>query len=127
MTSTIHQILARYWGYSAFRPMQEEIIPRLKRQFQVNSYLRRDYLVTGYSESALASHLALFEDQLPAPFSLAYLPSYGSILLRLSAWGEEHASAMDLQGCELSRLLGNNCITEGNKKAEEMLGELLCG
>lgn len=107
--------------------MREEIIPRLKRQFQVNSYLRRDYLVTGYSESALASHLALFEDQLPAPFSLAYLPSYGGILLRLSAWGEEHASAMDLQGCELRRLLGNNCITEGNKKAEELLGELLCG
>lgn len=34
---------------------------------------------------------------------------------------------MDLQGSELRRLLGNNCITEGNKKAEELLGELLSG
>ncbi|QRX63796.1 CinA family nicotinamide mononucleotide deamidase-related protein [Dysgonomonadaceae bacterium zrk40] len=105
--------------------MREEIIPRLKKQFQVNSYLRRDYLVAGFTESALASHLALFEDQLPAPFSLAYLPSYGGIRLRLSAWGKEHASAMDQQGSKLLGLLGNSCITEGNRKAEELLGELL--
>ena len=105
--------------------MREEIIPRLKKQFQVNSYLRRDYLVAGFTESALASHLSSFEDQLPAPFSLAYLPSYGGIRLRLSAWGKEHASAMDQQGNKLRGLLGNSCITEGNRKAEELLGELL--
>lgn len=105
--------------------MREEIIPRLKKQFQVNSYLRRDYLVAGFTESALASHLASFEDQLPAPFSLAYLPSYGGIRLRLSTWGKEHASAMDQQGSKLLGLLGNSCITEGSRKAEELLGELL--
>ncbi|NCU32385.1 MAG: hypothetical protein EOM23_05530, partial [Candidatus Moranbacteria bacterium] len=67
----------------------------------------------------------VIEDQLPAPFSLAYLPSYGGIRLRLSAWGKEHASAMDQQGNKLRGLLGNSCITEGNRKAEELLGELL--
>lgn len=105
--------------------MQEEIIPRLKQSFRLSSYQRRDYLVTGFSESALAAHLTSFEDQLAAPFSLAYLPTYEGIRLRLSAWGEEHAAAMERQDRLLRELLGSHCISYSARRAEELLGEML--
>jgi nicotinamide-nucleotide amidase len=105
--------------------MQEEIIPRLKQSFRLSSYQRRDYLVTGFSESALAAHLTSFEDQLAAPFSLAYLPTYEGIRLRLSAWGEEHAGEMERQDRLLRELLGSHCISYSARRAEELLGEML--
>jgi nicotinamide-nucleotide amidase len=105
--------------------MREEIMPRLSATFRQKDYLRRDYLVGGYSESALATHLSSFEDQLPASFSLAYLPTYGIIRLRLSAWGEEHTATMEQQGKHLRELLGSHCLSESNQMVEQLLGELL--
>lgn len=105
--------------------MREEIIPRLEKQFRVKTYLRRMYMVTGMNESALAGHLAFFEDNLPAGFSLAYLPSGGYIRLRLSAKGEEHAAEMARQGTVLKQLLASSCISESDQKPEELLGEIL--
>ena len=105
--------------------MREEIMPRLSATFRQKAYLRRDYLVGGYSESALATHLSSFEDQLPASFSLAYLPTYGIIRLRLSAWGEEHTATMEQQGKHLRELLGSHCLSESNQMVEQLLGELL--
>jgi nicotinamide-nucleotide amidase len=100
-------------------------MPRLSATFRQKAYLRRDYLVGGYSESALATHLSSFEDQLPASFSLAYLPTYGIIRLRLSAWGEEHTATMEQQGKHLRELLGSHCLSESNQMVEQLLGELL--
>ena len=71
--------------------MTDEVIPRLKKQFQSIDYLKCSFLVAGITESALATRLADFEAQLPGNFSLAYLPSYGLICLRLSAWGNENS------------------------------------
>ena len=105
--------------------MREEIMPRLSAAFRQKAYLRRAYLVGGYSESALATHLSSFEDQLPASFSLAYLPTYGIIRLRLSAWGEEHTATMEQQGKHLRELLGSHCLSESNQMVEQLLGELL--
>lgn len=105
--------------------MREEIMPRLSATFRQKAYLRRDYLVGGYSESALATHLSSFEDQLPASFSLAYLPTYGIIRLRLSAWGEEHTATMEQQEKHLRELLGSHCLSESNQMVEQLLGELL--
>lgn len=105
--------------------MREEIMPRLAATFRQKAYLRRDFLVGGFSESALATHLSSFEDQLPASFSLAYLPTYGIIRLRLSAWGEEHTAAMEQQGKRLRELLGSRCLSESNRMVEQLLGEKL--
>ncbi|MDD2245503.1 MAG: CinA family nicotinamide mononucleotide deamidase-related protein [Proteiniphilum sp.] len=105
--------------------MADSIIPMLRKQFQVKEYLRRSYIVSEISESALATRLAEFENRLPQGISLAYLPSSGFIRLRLSAWGEEHKPDMKLHGLKLKQLLGKNFIAESEKMPEELLGDKL--
>ena len=105
--------------------MQDDIIPRLKNKFQVSEYLSRSCIVTGISESALATQLAEFELQLPAGFNLAYLPSLGYIRLRLSVWGEERLSEIKQQARKLKKILGICFVSKGEKMPEEILGEKL--
>lgn len=105
--------------------MHDDIIPRLQAQFLVKQYLRRTYLVCGITESALATRLAEFETLLPAGFSLAYLPSFGFIRLRLSVWGEEHKQEMKQLGRKLKQLLGDEFVARSEKTAEALLGEKL--
>lgn len=102
--------------------MCDEIIPRLQERFQITEYLSRSYIVTGISESALATQLAEYELELPKGFSLAYLPSLGYIRLRLSVWGEEHKVELKLQARKLKKLLGLNIVSKGAKMPEEILG-----
>lgn len=106
--------------------MTDSIIPMLREQFQVKEYLRRSYIVSEITESALATRLAEFENRLSKGISLAYLPYAGFIRLRLSAWGgEEHKPEMKQQGRKLKRLLGKNFIAESEKMPEELLGDKL--
>lgn len=111
--------------YEMKTTMLDDIIPRLQAQFQVNHYLSRTYLVSGITESALATRLAGFETLLPAGFSLAYLPSFGSIRLRLSTWGEERKPEMKQLGRNLKQLLGDEFIARSELTAEALLGERL--
>jgi len=105
--------------------MSDDIIPRLQAQFLVNQYLRRTYLVSGITESALATRLAGFETLLPPGFSLAYLPSFGFIRLRLSAWGEERKPEIKQLGRKLKQLLGDEFVARSEKTTEALLGEKL--
>ena len=105
--------------------MRDDIIPRLQVQFQPEGYLKQSYLVCGITESALATRLATFEPQLPAGFSLAYLPSFGFIQLRLSAWGESRKPEMIQQGNKLKQLLGKEFVSESDQTLEALLGEKL--
>lgn len=105
--------------------MSNDVIPLLRERFHTTEYLRRSYSVTGITESSLATLLSVFEDKLPQGFSLAYLPSFGYIRLRLSAWGAEHKPEMKLLGKKLKQLLGDYYIGKGEKTPEETLGEML--
>ncbi len=105
--------------------MRDDIIPRLQVQFHPERYLKRSYLVSGITESALATRLATFETLLPAGFSLAYLPSFGFIQLRLSAWGESREPEMKQLGHKLKQLLGNEFVAKSDQTLEVLLGEKL--
>ena len=105
--------------------MSEDVLPKLKEQFQVKEYLKRSCIVTDITESDLATELADFELQLPAGFSLAYLPSLGYIRLRLSVWGEEYISEIESQANILKDKLGDKYVSEGDKMPEEILGDIL--
>ncbi|MDR0333369.1 MAG: CinA family nicotinamide mononucleotide deamidase-related protein [Dysgonamonadaceae bacterium] len=105
--------------------MTDEIIPRLQQQFQTEKYLRRSFLLSGIPESALALHLADFENKLPKGFSLAYLPSFGFIRLRLSVWGEENTDELNKNTEKLNLLIKEWLISRTDKSPELLIGEKL--
>jgi nicotinamide-nucleotide amidase len=71
--------------------IDDEVIPRLRKQFQFPYILHQTLLTYGLGESALAERIETWEDNLPKFIKLAYLPSPGRVRLRLSA------KAMDKQ------------------------------
>lgn len=111
--------------YEMKTAMTGDIIPRLLQQFMINEYICRFYLVTGITESGLATLLVEYENQLPAGFSLAYLPCFGYIRLRLSVWGEENSEKMKQQSLELRQRLGEHFVAKSEKDPEVLLGEKL--
>jgi len=82
-------------------------------------------LVSDISESALAIKLSDFEKELPEGLSLAYLPSFGMVRLRLWARGNEREKEMHAQAEKLIRLLGDLLVAEGDASLEELLGNAL--
>lgn len=111
--------------YEMKTAMAGDIIPRLLAQFQVNDYVARFYLVVGITESGLATRLVEYENQLPPGFSLAYLPSFGYIRLRLSVWGKENSEEMKQQSRKLKQMLGDHFVAKSQKTPEALLGERL--
>ncbi|QZT37724.1 competence/damage-inducible protein A [Halosquirtibacter xylanolyticus] len=66
--------------------MQDDVIPFLKRTFQLKSVYHRTVLTTGVPESELAIILEDWEKNLYDQISLAYLPSLNGVRLRLSCY-----------------------------------------
>jgi nicotinamide-nucleotide amidase len=105
--------------------MKERIIPMLRQKFQLVEYIKESFIVADISESALAILLADFEKQLPENFSLAYLPSFGLIRLRLFVRGREHKELMKLQSKKLKKKLGKYFVAKSEDSLETLLGKKL--
>lgn len=69
--------------------MEEEILPRLKKRFDLPSIVHQTILTVGQGESFLAQQIEDIEDSLPPHIKLAYLPKLGQVRLRLSAIGKD--------------------------------------
>ena len=69
--------------------MDEEILPRLKKSFDLPFIYHKTLLTANIGESFLAQEIAGIEDSLPAGIKLAYLPKLGQVRLRLSASGTD--------------------------------------
>jgi nicotinamide-nucleotide amidase len=69
--------------------MEEDILPRLQRSFELPSIIHQTILTTGIGESFLAQQIEHIEDSLPKHIKLAYLPKLGQVRLRLSATGAD--------------------------------------
>lgn len=75
--------------------LEEEVLPRLKEQYKIDSIVHRTILTAGIGESFLAEKIAAIEDALPAYIKLAYLPRLGQVRLRLSAYGGNEAELQE--------------------------------
>ncbi len=71
--------------------MQERVLPRLKESFPISPIVHRTVLTAGEGETVLAEKLTNFENKLPENVKLAYLPSLGTVRLRLTARGDDEA------------------------------------
>lgn len=105
--------------------MENEILPRLQAKYDPEAYLKRVFVVKGYTESGLAMHLTEFEDNLPEGFGLAYLPSPGLVKLRLFVRGEHRLAELEAQEYKLKNLLGDAILVERDIAVEKLLGERL--
>jgi len=65
------------------------VIPRIQTRFKLPYILHKTILTYGMGESAIAERIAIFEEELPSGFKLAYLPSLGRVRLRLSTQGSD--------------------------------------
>jgi len=84
--------------------MENEVLPRLQKQFKLPYILHKTFLTYGMGESAIAERIELFENELPVAIKLAYLPSLGRVRLRLSTSGtqkEQVEAAMEEQAAKL--------------------------
>jgi nicotinamide-nucleotide amidase len=105
--------------------MENEIIPRLQQKYNAEAYVSKTLIVVGYTESALATYISDFENNLPKGFGLAYLPSPGVMKLRLFVKGEHRRPELDEQVKKLNGLLGNAILSEKDYPIEKILGERL--
>lgn len=67
--------------------MQNEVIPRLKEKFPAGVLVYSILRTIGIPESTLAERLSEWEDSLPPHLTLAYLPTFGNVRLRISGKG----------------------------------------
>ena len=67
--------------------IQNEVLPRLQKQFELPFILHKTLLTYGLGESMLAARIEAWEVNLPDDIKLAYLPNFGQVRLRLSAKG----------------------------------------
>ena len=75
----------------------EEVIPRLKEKFTLNSIYHKTALTQGIGESFLAEKIDAWENSLHARnLNLAYLPSPGIVKLRITSYrGEQDKETID--------------------------------
>jgi nicotinamide-nucleotide amidase len=86
--------------------VENEIIPKLIQEYERPYIIHKTILTYGQGESLVAERIEDWENNLPEFLKLAYLPSPGSVRLRLSARGtdkeklelaiEEKVKALDL-------------------------------
>lgn len=110
--------------------MEDEVMPRLKAHFALRQIVHRTMITAGLAESMLAERIAAWENALPSYLKLAYLPSPGTVRLRLSAYevdGASVAQEIDRRFEELRRIIPHHFIGFERASVQELIHGLLTG
>lgn len=106
----------------------DELLPRIKDRFHAVPYAKRVIMTTGIGESFLADKIKDWEDNLPAFLSLAYLPQYGMVRLRLSGRHEDANllnMTLDNEVEKLKQLVSDYIFALEDKPIERVVFDLL--
>jgi nicotinamide-nucleotide amidase len=105
----------------------EEVFPRMKELFQLNSMYHKTILTQGIGESFLAEKLTDWENRVRAEgFGLAYLPSPGIVKLRVSSPnGEKDKERIEEYLSEVKNSLPEAVFGYENETLPEIIGNLL--
>lgn len=104
--------------------MQNEVIPRLRKQVQQQTITHRTLITAGVGESFLAEKLRTFEQNLPKEIKLAYLPQLGMVKLRLST-SELSESIVEHYFQELIQRTQEHFVVDQDRELEGVVGDLL--
>jgi nicotinamide-nucleotide amidase len=108
--------------------MEDFVIPKLSKQFELPFIAHRTLLTAGVGESFLAELIKDFETALPSSIKLAYLPNYGMVRLRLSTSGfnkTQIENEIEQQFTQLQILVKKYLVTNIDEPMEKVLGKLL--
>ena len=107
--------------------MEHEIIPLIKKHYNLKPVFHKTLLLTGIAESILAEKISDWEDSLDMNVKLAYLPAYSSIRLRLSVYepDDNTEAYISAKVKELEQIVSENIIAYEDIKLEELVGKLL--
>lgn len=108
--------------------MQQEVLPKLRQQFQLPVIIHKHILTAGIGESFLAEQISEFEDALPQGIKLAYLPGIGMVKLRLTATGNNRQAVqqlLDEQVAKITPLIEKYIYGFDDDKLEEIIGKRL--
>ncbi|MFN8436035.1 MAG: competence/damage-inducible protein A [Cytophagales bacterium] len=107
--------------------MNEQVLPYLSSQTKENAIAHKTILTAGIGESYLAEKIAFWEQALPSHIKLAYLPSFGSVKLRLTAIGSDKQRLLEeieKLFTEIYPLLDTNLISTDFETLEEAFGDI---
>ncbi len=110
--------------------MINEVTPRLKAHFTLRENIHRTMITAGLAESILAETIEQWEDALPEYIKLAYLPSFGRVRLRLSAYevvGEDLREEINQAFAALERLIPQYILGYEGASIELIVHEKLVG
>lgn len=108
--------------------IMEDVIPYLKRKFELPVIVHKTILTAGIGESALAEIIADFETNLPPDIKLAYLPNYGMVRLRLSSviFADRPDEPTIIQEFNKLKVLVNDyLVTDEDESMPVVLGKML--
>ena len=109
--------------------MQESILPRLRKHFNLNKIIHKTIMTIGLPESVLAEIISDWEKNLQEKnIKLAYLPSPEALRLRLSISGEDTKQLENLLNNEIDTLktiIPHNIFAFEQKYLQEVIGEIL--
>jgi nicotinamide-nucleotide amidase len=107
---------------------EQEILPKLLSHFKVTPYINKVVMTTGVGESFLADRIKDWEEALPDFLSLAYLPQYGMVRLRLEGRHPDREflkQTVDNEIDKLQKLIGEFIFGYDDKPiAEAVLDKL---
>jgi nicotinamide-nucleotide amidase len=109
--------------------VENEIIPKVVREYKRPYILHKTILTYGQGESLVAERIENWENNLPDFIKLAYLPSPGRVRLRLSAKGTDKEfleKAIAENVISLSKIIGDIIVGyDDDETIETIVGHLL--
>src|SRR5690606_23304683 len=109
--------------------LHNEVLPKLQQKYKRPTLVHKTLLTVGMGESAIASLIENWENNLPSDIKLAYLPSLGRVRLRLSSKGTNESklhAAIDAQIKSLKNHIGHLIVGyDGENSIEEVVAKLL--
>lgn len=107
---------------------RNELFPWIHLNLKAEKNYFRMVMTTGYPESVLASKIKKWESELPQHCSLAYLPSPGTVKLRISAQGKKESELIadvNEQVEQLRKIVPDAIYSLENESMQEVLHNML--
>ena len=107
--------------------MINNILPELQKRLQLPPILHRTLVTAGIGESFLAERIKDFESTLPANISLAYLPNYGMVKLRLTTRGNtpKMVAEMEAEFDMLKQQVSDVMVVDEDKSIQQVVADIL--